>query len=259
MGSQTARRGRPDLISPPFPRTREMAPRAPNHLIAREPPNQAASGVFLPQFPTHPRVLSGAHRPIMPCGRVSPFSKRAKTGREFCGYFQRATRAGAKRRSVPRQRRCRGTPDRRRLDPHTRHARRSHRRVGRRTGRRLAGDHTPTTRRLDAEAQLGQPETGVPPPPFDAARRRRLHACSPRPPLQFAVKTRAGHKDLSMTSQYVHLAGQLFHDAAEALEQRFGGRTFYPSDNTSEHQNPRRRNHPRTRDLRLRRENHLFG
>jgi hypothetical protein len=38
-----------------------------------------------------------------------------------------------------------------------------------------------------------------------------------------------------MTQEYVHLAGEVFHDAAAALEQRFGGRNFYPSDNTSEH------------------------
>ena len=38
-----------------------------------------------------------------------------------------------------------------------------------------------------------------------------------------------------MTSLYVHLASETFPDAAEALEKRFGGRTFYPSDLTSQH------------------------
>jgi integrase len=57
----------------------------------------------------------------------------------------------------------------------------------------------------------------------------------------FAVKTKAGHKSLTMTQEYVHLAGQVFHEAAAALEERMllrekspaAGRKFYPSEPTS--------------------------
>jgi integrase len=45
------------------------------------------------------------------------------------------------------------------------------------------------------------------------------------------LMTRAGHRSMSTTKQYLHLAGATFPDAAAALEQRLlAGRTFYPSE-----------------------------
>jgi integrase len=41
----------------------------------------------------------------------------------------------------------------------------------------------------------------------------------------FAVMTKAGHKAISTTNTYIHLAGQVFHDEAEALERRMLGST----------------------------------
>ncbi len=54
-----------------------------------------------------------------------------------------------------------------------------------------------------------------------------------------ALMAKAGHTDMKVTRQYLHLAGIVFHDEADALEQRlFGpakpGRKFYPSDSTSD-------------------------
>lgn len=48
------------------------------------------------------------------------------------------------------------------------------------------------------------------------------------------LMTRAGHRSMSTTKQYLHLAGATFPDAAAALEQRLlAGRTFYPTEVTS--------------------------
>jgi integrase len=56
-----------------------------------------------------------------------------------------------------------------------------------------------------------------------------------------ALKTKAGHSSMQTTGIHLHLAGTVFLDEAEALEQRLlGGRTFYPSDVTSaDHASPR--------------------
>jgi integrase len=50
-----------------------------------------------------------------------------------------------------------------------------------------------------------------------------------------ALMTRAGHTNMSTTKRYLHLAGTVFRDEAEALEQRLlGGGTFYqPSTDLS--------------------------
>ena len=49
-----------------------------------------------------------------------------------------------------------------------------------------------------------------------------------------AVMTKAGHADLRTTKRYMHLAGVVFRDEAERLEQRLlGGRKFYPSEQIS--------------------------
>jgi integrase len=49
-----------------------------------------------------------------------------------------------------------------------------------------------------------------------------------------ALMAKAGHSSMQTTQIYLHLAGQVFRDEAEALEQRLlGGRTFYPSEVTS--------------------------
>jgi integrase len=47
-----------------------------------------------------------------------------------------------------------------------------------------------------------------------------------------ALMAKAGHTDMKVTRRYLHLAGIVFRDEAEALEKRLlgGGRKFYPSD-----------------------------
>jgi hypothetical protein len=51
----------------------------------------------------------------------------------------------------------------------------------------------------------------------------------------FAVMMKAGHKAISTTNAYIHLAGQVFHDEAEALERRMlGGTKLYRSEATSD-------------------------
>jgi hypothetical protein len=37
-----------------------------------------------------------------------------------------------------------------------------------------------------------------------------------------AVMTKAGHSDMRTTKRYLHLAGVVFRDEAERLEQRYG-------------------------------------
>lgn len=57
-------------------------------------------------------------------------------------------------------------------------------------------------------------------------------AAANEPPI--ALMTRAGHRSMATTQQYLHLAGVVFRDEAESLERRLlGGRTFYPSEVTS--------------------------
>jgi integrase len=49
-----------------------------------------------------------------------------------------------------------------------------------------------------------------------------------------AVMTKAGHSNIATTRKYMHLAGVVFRDEAERLEQRLlGGRRFYPTEPTS--------------------------
>jgi integrase len=50
-----------------------------------------------------------------------------------------------------------------------------------------------------------------------------------------AVMTKAGHSNMTTTKRYMHLAGVVFRDEADALERRLlGGTTLYPSDKTSD-------------------------
>jgi integrase len=50
-----------------------------------------------------------------------------------------------------------------------------------------------------------------------------------------AVMTKAGHANMSTTKRYLHLAGVVLRDEADALEQRLlGGRKFYRPDSTSD-------------------------
>jgi integrase len=70
--------------------------------------------------------------------------------------------------------------------------------------------------------------------PFHDARHASLTngAAAGERPLE--LMARAGHRSMSTTNQYVHLAGVTFPDAATALEDRLlGGRTFYPSESIS--------------------------
>ena len=48
----------------------------------------------------------------------------------------------------------------------------------------------------------------------------------------FALMRRAGHKNVATTQRYVDLAGVVFRDEADALEDRMlgAGRKFYPSE-----------------------------
>jgi integrase len=71
--------------------------------------------------------------------------------------------------------------------------------------------------------------------PFHDARHASLTngAAAGERPLE--LMARAGHRSMSTTNQYVHLAGVTFPDAALALEGRLlGGRTFYPSEKISD-------------------------
>jgi hypothetical protein len=52
-----------------------------------------------------------------------------------------------------------------------------------------------------------------------------------------AVMATAGHRSMSTTKKYVHLAGVVFRDDADALEARLlgeRGTTWYPSDTISD-------------------------
>ena len=50
-----------------------------------------------------------------------------------------------------------------------------------------------------------------------------------------AVMTKAGHANMATTKRYLHLAGAVFRDEADALEQRLlGGRNFYRPESTSD-------------------------
>jgi integrase len=50
-----------------------------------------------------------------------------------------------------------------------------------------------------------------------------------------AVKAKAGHASFKTTERYIHLAGVVFHDEAQRLEERILGRRFYqPSTNMRE-------------------------
>jgi integrase len=51
---------------------------------------------------------------------------------------------------------------------------------------------------------------------------------------ELAVMTKAGHRSMSTTKTYLHLAGVVFRDEAAALEKRLlAGRKFYPSESIS--------------------------
>jgi integrase len=51
-----------------------------------------------------------------------------------------------------------------------------------------------------------------------------------------ALMTRAGHANMSTTQTYLHLAGVVFPDEAQRLEERFGVpklvRNWYPTEKT---------------------------
>lgn len=54
-----------------------------------------------------------------------------------------------------------------------------------------------------------------------------------------AVMTKAGHANMTTTKRYMHLAGVVFRDEADALERRLlGGRTFYPTEPISHDPTP---------------------
>lgn len=110
----------------------------------------------------------------------------------------------------------------------------------------------------DAELVFGHPEKGTPLDPkvyaadfrkalkaagitdyvrpFHDARHGSLTNGAAQGESPIELMTRAGHKSMSTTKRYLHLAGTTFPDAVAALEARMlgdGGRKFYPSEATS--------------------------
>jgi integrase len=70
--------------------------------------------------------------------------------------------------------------------------------------------------------------------PFHDLRHTALTNLAATGASPLAVRATAGHRSMSTTRQYVHLAGVVFRDDAEALEARLlGGRTFYPPETIS--------------------------
>jgi integrase len=70
--------------------------------------------------------------------------------------------------------------------------------------------------------------------PFHDLRHTALTNLAATGASPLAVMATAGHRSMQTTRQYVHLAGVVFRDDADALEKRLlGGRTFYPSEPTS--------------------------
>ncbi len=101
--------------------------------------------------------------------------------------------------------------------------------------------HPKSGRKLDQDWYAGEFRTALAAAgitdyvrPFHDARHASLTngAAAGERPLE--LMARAGHRSMTTTNQYVHLAGVTFPDAALALEDRLlGGRTFYPSESTS--------------------------
>jgi hypothetical protein len=66
--------------------------------------------------------------------------------------------------------------------------------------------------------------------PFHDARHASLTNGAAAGETPIALMARAGHRSMSTTKGYLHLAGVVFRDEADALERRLLGRTFYPSE-----------------------------
>ena len=67
--------------------------------------------------------------------------------------------------------------------------------------------------------------------PFHDLRHTSLTQEAASGSTRLALMARAGHTDMRVTRSYLHLAGIVFRDEAEALERRLGlgVRTFYPT------------------------------
>jgi hypothetical protein len=71
--------------------------------------------------------------------------------------------------------------------------------------------------------------------PFHDARHTAITNDAASGSSPFAVMTKAGHSDMRTTKTYLHLAGTVFRDEAQALENRLlGGTKLYPSELTSD-------------------------
>jgi hypothetical protein len=71
--------------------------------------------------------------------------------------------------------------------------------------------------------------------PFHDARHGSLTTGAAAGESPIALMTRAEHRSMDTTKLYLHLAGTVFRDDAEALEQRMlGGTTLYRTDLTSD-------------------------
>ena len=66
--------------------------------------------------------------------------------------------------------------------------------------------------------------------PFHDLRHSRLTNGAAAGEQPIALMARAGHRSMSTTKGYLHLAGVVFRDEADALERRLLGTTLYPSE-----------------------------
>jgi integrase len=70
--------------------------------------------------------------------------------------------------------------------------------------------------------------------PFHDARHGSLTNMAATAASPTALMATAGHRSMATTRQYLHLAGVVFPDEAQALERRLLGTTWYPTELTSE-------------------------
>jgi hypothetical protein len=86
--------------------------------------------------------------------------------------------------------------------------------------------------------------------PFHDARHASLTNGAAAGEAPIKLMARAGHRNISTTNQYLHLAGVVFREKAQALEDRMlgGGRKFYPTEPISPASRHRRRPRKRERE-----------
>jgi integrase/recombinase XerD len=91
----------------------------------------------------------------------------------------------------------------------------------------------PSSTRSDEGAQGGRDQGHV--RPWHDLRHTAITNDAAAGSSELAVMAKAGHRSMSTTKTYLHLAGVVFRDEADALEQRLlGSRTFYSPERTSD-------------------------